>query len=318
VKKKFVTLFLLFIFVFSAFSDNIRGEIKNLLDIKTEKVEADFKIFELTGFFLTKTPFVEGLELTLTIPEDLSKFRDSFMLNLYYNLNSEPNINLKSYRGELLLSKVIPVSKKMFISIPMTQALNNNLLPGSIVTKKIDFSESPLLLSISPVMKGIPSSVLLSTFKLEIIPMLSNKGILSLNIDNSTFEKNYTIILNGKKLEQKSEYILEEGIQHIIIKSPFYKEISRSFVISRGESTEIDIILEQLISTVRFEAPEGAVVILNGEKINPFTGKDIDINPGEHVVRMEMGDYFLSKKFTVETDKNYKISLFLDILVQDN
>lgn len=316
--KKLVTLFFLFIFIFPSYSDNIRGKIKNLLDIETEKVEADFKIFELTGFNLTKTAFIEGLELTLTIPDVLEKFRDSFMLNIYYNLDPEPNINHKSYRAELLLSKIIPVSKKMFISIPMTQALNNNLLPGSIVTNKIDFTETPLLLSISPVMKGIPSSVLLSTFKLEIIPMLSNKGILSLNIDNPDSGKNYTIILNGKQIKQKSEYILEEGIQHIIVKSPFYKEISRSFVISRGEITKIDIILEQLISTVRFEAPGGAVVILNGEKINSFAGKDIDINPGEHVVRMEMGDYFLSKKFTVEMDKNYKISLFLDILVQEN
>jgi len=58
VKKKLVTIFFLFIFVFSTFSDNIRGEIENLLDIETEKVEANFKIFELTGFNITKTPFI--------------------------------------------------------------------------------------------------------------------------------------------------------------------------------------------------------------------------------------------------------------------
>jgi hypothetical protein len=318
VKKKLLTVFYLIIIIVSTFAINVRGEVNSILSVNTDTLKTEFKIFDLTGINIQQNPFIEGMELTISIPEDLNKYRDSFMLNIYYKLDSDPNTALKAYQGSLLVSSVVPVSKKMFISIPFTHISNDNSLPGSIISKIINKSDLPLLLTITPVMKGIPSTVLTSIFQLEIIPIKSNKGILELNISGHDSGDLYTIILDGSQILPKSEYILDEGIHQLIIKSDNYKEISRSFVIDNGKKAELDITLEQLLSTVSFETPEGAKVILDGVKIEPKDGKNITIDPGEHVVRMELGDYFLSKKFTIINEKNYKISLFLDILVQEN
>ncbi|MCK5153369.1 MAG: PEGA domain-containing protein [Spirochaetales bacterium] len=315
-KKKFIAVIFLFIIIISLFSDNIRGEVKNIIFIETEKLETNFKLFDLTGINIKQNSFIEGIELTLNIPDELARYRDSFMLNIYYKLSSLPDESLKSYRGSLLLSKIIPVSKKMFISIPMTLSGNTDLIPGSVVTKQLNKIDFPLILSISPVMKGIPNSVLSSVFSLDIIPVLSSQGILELNITGS--ENKHTIILDGKQLSHKEEYILEEGIHQLVIKSDNFEEISQSFVITRGSRTTLNLVLKQLLPTVIFEAPLGSEIILDGEKITSTSNRAFEISPGEHVVRIKLGDYSLSKKFTIVAEKKYKISLFLDILIHEN
>ena len=317
-KKRFLTVFFLFIFMISAFSDNIRGEVTSLITIKSEKSVTDFKLYDLSSISVMQNPFLEGLDLTLTIPEELGKYRDSFMINIYYELDKIPNESLKVYRGSSLLSTTIPVSKKMFISVPFTGNSNIDTIPGTIICSATDISDLPLLLSITPVMKGIPSSVLSSIFKLEVLPIISNKGILNLDITSPSSNDIYTILLDGKKITNKTEFILVAGIHQIKVESDNFKEISRSFVIERGETNKISLILESLLPTVVFEAPLGAEIFLDGKKLEYVSGNRIQVNPGEHVVRIELSDYFLSRKFTVSAEKNYKVSLFLDILVQDN
>lgn len=317
-KKEFLTVFFLFIFIVYAFAVNIRGEISSLITLDSEKSVTDFKLYDLTAISVTHNPFLEGLDLALTIPQELMKYRDSFMINIYYRLDKTPEELLKAYKGSSLLSSTIPVSRKMFISIPLAKISNTDTIPGSIICPAVDISELPLLLSITPVMKGIPSTVLTSVFKLEILPIISNKGILNLDITSPTTDDKYTIILDGKKINTDREIILTSGIHQIKVESDSFKEISRSFVIEKGETTKINLALESLLPTVVFEAPNGAEIFLDGEKLEYVSGKGIQIEPGEHVVRIELSDYFLSRKFTVTAEKNYKVSLFLDILVQDN
>ena len=78
-KRRFLTVFFLFIFILSAFSDNIRGEVSSLITIDSEESVTDFKLYDLTGISVGHNPFLEGLDLALTIPEELMKYRDSFI-----------------------------------------------------------------------------------------------------------------------------------------------------------------------------------------------------------------------------------------------
>jgi hypothetical protein len=317
-KKRIILVLLLIIITFSAFSDTIRGEVSSIIAINSEKSNTDFKLYNLIGLELEASPFINGLELVLTIPEELNRYRDSFMLNIYHKLDRSPVESEKNYRAEPLLTSILPGTTKMFITIPIEEISNTELLPGSIITDKIDKADFPLLFSITPVMKGIPNSVLSSIFNLELRPILNNKGILKLDISGQTNGNKITILLNGKKTALKNEYSLDVGIHQIIVLSNHFKEISESFVINRAEETQLNLKMEQILSTVIFEAPRGSEIILDGNKISSSSGDELQIKPGEHVVRIELEDYHLSKKFTIEPEKNYKISLFLDILVQDN
>ena len=316
-KNKIFSVLLLFLILSTPFADNIRGAVKNIITIKSDVQFTEFNLYDLTGIILEDNPFIEGLELTLTIPGDLDKYRDSFMINVYSKVNSLPDKSIKEYKGSELLSTVIPVSTNMFITIPILKTLARDLIPGSILTETVLQSGFPLLLSVNPVMKGIPESVLKSIFKLKIKPIISNKGILNLKVFSTPKDSPYTIFIDDKKTLKEPSYILEEGIHQLKIVSEGFKEISRSFVINQNDTTKIELELKPLLPVVIFEAPSGAKIILDGKKIDIVDGIGIQLTPGEHVVRIEMGDYFISKKFVVSQEKNYKISLSLDILVQD-
>ena len=316
-KNKIFLVLLLILILTTPYADNIRGSVKNIITIKSDIQFTEFNLYDLTSIILEDNPFLEGLELTLTIPGDLDKYRDSFMINVYSKVDSIPDKSLKEYKGFKLLSTVIPISTNMFITIPVLKTLARDLIPGSILTETVSQGSFPLLLSVNPVMKGIPDSVLNSIFKLKIKPIISNKGILNLNIFTTPINSPYTIFIDDKKTSKELSYTLEEGIHQLKIVSEGFKEISRSFVINQNDTTKLELELKPFLPVVIFEAPTAAKIILDGKKIDIAEGVGIQLTPGEHVVRMELGDYFISKKFTVSQEKNYKISLSLDILVQD-
>ncbi len=317
-KIRLIAVILLFFSIFYIFPVNIRGELTGIITISTGKASTEFLLHDLTAIVIENTTFIERIDLTLTIPEELSKYRDSFMINIYSTLNNKPDKLLRTYTGSKTISTVIPVSNKMFISIPLTDNPGSDIIPGTVLSSKVEASGFPLLLSVTPVMKGIPSSVLTSVFKLEIIPVLSNKGILNINVSNPSPENSYTIIMDGKEISDKKNIVLLTGIHSIKIESDYFRPFLRSFVIEKGVTTEISLELTPLLPTVIFESPAGTIIYLDGNKLNHLAKEGIQIEPGEHVVRIELNDYSLSKKFTVTSDKNYIISLSLDIIIQDN
>ncbi len=136
----------------------------------------------------------------------------------------------------------------------------------------------------------------------------------SLNIEDFAQWESIT----NSKISENGKCVLYEQNPHKGDGKLVIKNAVGSFVISRGNTTKLDITMEQLLPTVIFEAPEGSEIILDGEKIDLLASKVLKIKPGDHVVRMKLGDYSLSKKFTIDAEKKYKISLFLDILIQEN
>ena len=64
-------------------------------------------------------------------------------------------------------------------------------------------------------------------------------------------------------------------------------------------------------------APESATIYLDGQRYIPSVHKAIEVVAGEHVVLIQLGDYAISRRFTVENGKGYTISLLLDIIVEE-
>jgi hypothetical protein len=72
------------------------------------------------------------------------------------------------------------------------------------------------------------------------------------------------------------------------------------------------------VPKIVFEAPDTAEIFLDGQKLDGLPKKPMSVTEGEHTVIMRVGNYSLTKKFSVERGRSYKISLFLDISVQEN
>ena len=97
-----------------------------------------------------------------------------------------------------------------------------------------------------------------------------------------------------------------------------YKKQVISFGISKGERTVLNLEMEKAVSFLVVEAPGNTGVFYDGEKL-PFPAQNrFEVQEGEHILLFRLGDYKLSKKIEVAPGKTYKISLLLDILMQED
>jgi hypothetical protein len=66
------------------------------------------------------------------------------------------------------------------------------------------------------------------------------------------------------------------------------------------------------------DAPLGAELFLDGEKIADGISFPIPISEGNHLVRAKIGDHSISKKFAVQKGKHYHLSIIFDIIVNED
>ena len=169
-------------------------------------------------------------------------------------------------------------------------------------------------------MKGIPSYISNSTFSIKAYPLVEDKGILSLEVIFPDENQDPVFIyLDEKKLPWPiKNYPIRTGLHHLSIESEYFKKEYLTFGIEKGKLTECKIELVRLVPKLTIEAPENTIIFLDGEKIDILPGEVINISEGEHIVLFKLGDYKLSRNFSVSRGKTFKISLLLDILIQDN
>jgi hypothetical protein len=65
------------------------------------------------------------------------------------------------------------------------------------------------------------------------------------------------------------------------------------------------------------EAPDSAIVSLDGDKIDHVAHPTMTVEPGDHYASCRIGDYSLTRKFTAYRGKSYKLVLEIDLQVQE-
>ena len=320
-KKIFIFIGTLILISSSLSGISIRGNTLHLITAGPDHgEELSFNLNDLVAISMTDSSFIEGLELNITLPAAFIRFRDSFALTLYKDTDPKINSSVTNYRGKKIFFNVLPIAKKMYIDIPVRTLFSRTSSPQTYVIKKlIPGKQFPLILKIEPVMKGIPSSLLSEHFKLKITTILTQKGSVSLRINPGKHPESYVVRIDNNPVAiQKGEILLTPGIHQLKVSSDFYEEYTSNFAVKAGHTTAMDITLHPYQPTVQFDFPQGALLYLDGKKMTVSPDKKQAITPGEHVVRITIGDYTLSKKFTVLKEKSYKLSLFLDIFVKEN
>lgn len=282
--------------------------------------DVTFGLNDLVAVDLRENRFTEGIELSFTLPGEFIQYRDSFAVTIYSDLNRYPSSEIYSYTGRKIFFAVLPAVKKMYIDIPVRQDLKAASSFGTYVLDTVIKKDSfPLLIKIEPVMKGIPSSLLSKVFTLKLKKILSNEGAVSLKVDTGGKDSSYSVFIDGKQVKDIANIpLLISGFHQLSIKSEYFKEYNAKFAVKPGETTELNVALTPYNPTVQFDFPEGSKAFLDGKKLETPPGAKNSISPGEHMISISIGDYNISKKFTVKKDKFYKISLFLDIFIKEN
>ena len=309
----------------ASFADNIRGEVLENLVIGDNYTAESFKlgIEDVFAFsFDRDAEFISGIEIEVRVPANLRSYSSSFAVNIYKQISPGITTGMGTYYGNKYHTLLMPEAARFYIRIPYEHKLTAETAPyTTVVSEPIDFSDSPLMVTVLPMMKGFPSSLYNNNFELKITPLLKDSGSLdiSVNIAEGLDPENLTITLDGKAVSKPFTGIrLASGSHNLSAEIPGGTGFTRSFTIRRGETTDIRMDIEKLESFAYIEAPEGTSVFLDGERLEPTADGGIKLDPGEHTVLLKLSDYKISKKFDIKPGKDYKISLFLDIFIEEN
>ncbi len=322
----FIPVFLILASV-PVFCDNIRGDVvKNIIlsdsNIK-DKNEFVMSIEDVFAVSIDKdSDFIRGFELSVKVPAVLRNYGNSFAFILYRQITPEIKSGIGTYYGKKYYSFILPETARFFIRIPYGQQLENETDPyTTVVSEIIEQDDLPVMVTVLPMMKGFPSSLYESSFSVSVTPVLRETGNLSVTakIPDGMDSSELTIRVDGREVSDYShELVLASGPHSLTAEIPGGKNISRNFTVSTGRTTSVNLEIEALESYADIEVPENTSVFLDGTKIETGSEGRFLIEPGEHTVVFMISDYKISKKFTVLPGKNCKISLFLDIFVEDN
>ncbi len=327
--RSFFLLLLLLLPVFLP-ADNVRGPVTNIVTLSSETENPkgfELKQGELAIIQLEEHhPFIQGFEIELRIPENLRPYSDSFALYLYKEVIGTPELAVMDFKATRCLFEVLSEKNRYFIRAPIVADHTVKNTPDTFfLSEAVLKTQFPLLLSVLPIMKGMPEAAAELPFHIKVKPINREEGSVQFKVLDENGAKlppgalnTISFLLDGKSITALNEtFILQTGLHTLNLESDLYYEKTVTFGVERGKSKKLDITVTEIVTEMMINVPKGTEVILDGDILSFTRGESIEIRPGEHTILMTIGDYSVSKRFTVDPKKDYNISLFLDIIIDE-
>ncbi len=269
------------------------------------------------------TELLKYIKISIFVPNILKKYSDSFILQVFKNITPSPTKEARVFYGSKVFSTFLPYLNRIYLEIPFKKQTQNTLKTnksaGEYLLPRIRREDFPILITIQPLMKGIPDYIFNHTFTFSITPEIENIGFLNLKIEKPSgdIKSQYKILIDSKEYPETSGKItLQVGVHQIQIQSDQYETTNSIVTIEPGKTTIVNIKLKQNLSPVKFETPENAIIYVDGNKLQPQK-KKINLRPGNHIIRIKIEDYSITRKLTVKKNKHYIVSLIFDILLKE-
>ena len=265
--------------------------------------------------------FIEGLELKFEIPEAVASWMDSVACSVYSNITPTPKASQIDYSGTRAYVRTLPGKLSWVLQIPLKK---DNSIKSNNYTTKVDTIVTPsknvLFVRLQPVMKGVPEETLNSIIPITVKPILSNKGLLALNL-MSPEEKlaPCTVFIDEKitQLPPDNKILLETGIHNVSIISEEYRNEVRTVRIDMAKVTELSVAMKSIEPTLLITAPEGTEVLLDDVKCT-IIGKEFVISEGDHKIRFSIGGYEIVRTITATKGRTYTANFSLDLDISEN
>lgn len=319
--KRLVTCLLVSVLVCtSAAADTVRGDVREVLDPPAVDSASSVSAGDIVSVRApVSDPLVSALKIDIAIPQAVAGMRGAFAVYLYKGARPDPDSGATRFTAEKIDYFLLPPSRTMSIHIPLAEDYRGTeSFDVVVLDEPLDSAAYPLLLTITPIMKGMPAAAARSTFGVSAALISSKTGVLRMNlIYPEGDELPVDLEIDSSPAQAgRSEYFLPEGLHTLRVASRHYVDLTRTFTIKGGEYTDLSLVLESRSSRLLVEAPENALVFLDGDEIPSLEPGGLDIDPGEHTVLVKIGDYSLSKQFDVMPGMTYTISLQMEIIVE--
>jgi hypothetical protein len=317
--KRNIILILCILGFSQIFADQIRGSIDHILTLSNESQTVMITPGKLLAITADDLSMLEGLQISIKPASSLLRFRDSFAVFVYKQVSPFPAEEVFVYNGNKLTFDLLPTVQEVFLEIPFVE---NHSFVRSVdtvqITQQIDEQDFPLLFTIQPIMKGLPDSIIDAEIEITLNPVQGKFGTVNLVIEKEDdVNEPYDLFIDNQIVTSVDKpLILSSGVHTIKVLSNAYRAYSQNIAVSTGEEIQVEIELEVLYPKFIFELPDSANTFVDGELIN--TSEDLDLQPGEHVLLIEFGDYSLSRTIRSEFGKEYQIKLSFELEIAEN
>ncbi len=320
-------LFLLF-FAGLLTAESFRGPVGGTLTVGTtgQTTEIVFGMEEIVLIELGGDPrFLDAVEIELTSPGPVSNVPGAVSVMLIVPASVSGTDGVIDVVGDLILSRPLQRQGKSFYQVLLRTDADPDSSAATVrIAEPVEPSSFPLAVSVISRMKGLAPELYNADFRLTATPVQREIGALQIeyrNDDGTIFEPgprrpDFTLQINGADVTVDSEYLLLPGLHRVALRSQRFQDQELTVGLEPGRETEIVIPLIPAVATVSYTAPREAVLYLNGELL-PDTSGDFTVLPGEHTITMVLEDYTVTRRFVVQEQRTYSLSLSMNIVIEE-
>ena len=265
--------------------------------------------------------FFRGVELELSAPQSWLLHQGSLSMLMYGELDRAPVSGINDLEGRRIAFEPLPNKIKMIYQIPVRASHGLRSSPYATVIAGITPPASfPIIFRLLPIIKGISEDLEKIQFVLNVRPILGEEGAVRLipRYPDQHREMPFTLQIDGATVQNTAEeQILKEGEHHLVVHSEHYRTESRRFIVERAKRQDLIIMLQDLTPLIIFEAPENALIFMDNAQVSRETNS-IAVEPGIHEVKVQVGDYTLTKTITAQRGKTYRVALTVGIDIEEN
>jgi hypothetical protein len=264
--------------------------------------------------------FFRGIEFELLAPQPWLQYRGSLAMELYADIERQPSLGINDLEGRRIAFDPLPNKINIVYQIPVRESHGLRTTPYATVPTGITYPASfPVLFRLMPIMKGLSEELEQMRFVLTARPILGDEGAVRLitRYPEQLRNRPFTVLIDDVVVENMAEErLLKEGEHHLVVFSDDYRNESRRFVIEKAKRLDLIINLQDSTPLLIFEAPENARIFLNNNPVSWDAGP-IPVEPGVHEAKFQVGDYTLIRAVTVQRGKTYRITLAVDIDINE-
>jgi hypothetical protein len=268
-----------------------------------------------------ESPFIQGFEIELKLPQALASSPGAFAYELWRRVEPAPDKNRYGYRGERIITQPLPARAGLVIQVPTRR--DHGLKTGpyaTLIPTVVEAKDFPFMFKLVPLAKGASPEVESAQIQVRVRPLLTDEGGLRLILkypEGSVDRDSLVATVDDKRVDPSAPITLKAGGHRLHVASETYRDENRSFVVEQGRILELSVELQDTAPLLVIEAPDSAVVLVDGARIDHVAKPQMALEPGEHSASCRIGDYSLSRKFSVARGKTYRLVLSVDLQVQE-
>ncbi|MCL2210603.1 MAG: hypothetical protein FWB95_01630 [Treponema sp.] len=315
---------LLLVPCFSLYAEIFRTSVEGSIEISPGSQETSIPIGIHSSVIISlgaDARFLRGIEIEITAPQSWLPYRGSLLMAMYNHLNPQTATGVSDIEGTRLTMDSLPSRLRILYHVPLRAQHGLRTTTSAIVAPSafIQPASFPVLFRLTQASKGLPDEFENIMFNLTARPILSDEGAIRLipRYPPQLRNRPFTVLIDDNVIANISEQImLKEGEHHLVILSEDYRNESRRFVVERAKIVDITIDLQDPTPIIIFEGPQNSQVFLNNSPVLR-NREPINVEPGMHEVRFQVGDYTVTRSLNVQRGKTYRVALAVDLTVQE-